>query len=162
MSLPLPIQTFSLRPLFENTIFLSSLTSWILAQIMKVLVILFYRRKRPLRELVEIVIWRTGGMPSSHTATVASMTVAVAIREGLDSSLFAISFFVALIVMRDAMGVRRSSGLQAKALNLLGKKTTEHLEFDYNPVKEIQGHTPLEVIVGALLGIFIAAAYAWL
>jgi acid phosphatase family membrane protein YuiD len=162
MSLPLPTQAFSLRPLFENTIFLSSLTSWILAQIMKVLVILFNRRKRPLRELVEIVIWRTGGMPSSHTATVASMAVAVAIREGLDSSLFAISFFFALVVMRDAMGVRRSSGLQAKALNLLGKKTGERLEFDYNPVKEIQGHTPLEVIVGALLGIFIAAAYAWL
>jgi acid phosphatase family membrane protein YuiD len=71
-------------------------------------------------------------------------------------------FFFALIVIRDATGVRRSSGLQAKALNLLGKKTGEGLGFDYNPVKEIQGHTPLEVIVGALLGIFIAAAYAWL
>jgi acid phosphatase family membrane protein YuiD len=162
MSLPESIQAFSIRSLFENTIFLSSLTSWILAQLIKVLVILFGRRKRPLRELIEIVIWRTGGMPSSHTATVASMTVAVAIREGLDSTLFAISFFFALIVIRDATGVRRSSGLQAKALNLLGKKTGERLEFDYIPVKEIQGHSPLEVLVGALLGIFIAAAYAWL
>jgi acid phosphatase family membrane protein YuiD len=162
MSLPESIQAFSIRSLFENTVFLSSLTSWILAQLIKVLIILFGGRKRPLRELIEIVIWRTGGMPSSHTATVASMTVAVAIREGLDSTLFAICFFFALIVMRDATGVRRSSGLQAKALNLLGKKTSEHLEFDYSPVKEIQGHSPLEVVVGALLGIFIAAAYAWL
>jgi acid phosphatase family membrane protein YuiD len=162
MALPLAIQTFSLRSLFENTIFLSALTSWLLAQIIKVLVILFNGRKKRLRELVEIVIWRTGGMPSSHTATVASLTVAVAIRDGLDSSLFAMCFFFALIVIRDATGVRRSSGLQAKALNLLGKKTGEQLGFDYNPVKEIQGHTPLEVIVGALLGIFIAAAYAWL
>jgi acid phosphatase family membrane protein YuiD len=162
MSLPLSIQASSLRPLLENSIFLSSLTSWILAQILKVLVILFNRRKRPLRELVEIMIWRTGGMPSSHTATVASMTVAVAIQEGLDSTFFAISFFFALVVMRDAMGVRCSSGLQAKALNLLGKKTGERLEFEYHPVKEIHGHTPLELIVGALLGIFIAAAYAWL
>jgi acid phosphatase family membrane protein YuiD len=162
MSLPQSIQTFSLRPLFENVIFLSALTSWFLAQIIKVLVILFNRRKKRLRELVEIVIWRTGGMPSSHTATVASLTVAVAIHDGLDSSLFAMCFFFALIVIRDATGVRRSSGLQAKALNLLGKKTGEQLGFDYSPVKEIQGHTPLEVIVGALLGIFIAAAYAWL
>jgi acid phosphatase family membrane protein YuiD len=146
----------------ENVVFLSALSSWLLAQIVKVLVILFNGRRKSLRELVEIVIWRTGGMPSSHTATVSSLTVAVAIHDGLDSSLFAICFFFALVVIRDAMGVRRSSGLQSKALNLLGKKTSERLEFDYMPVKEIQGHTLLEVIVGILLGIFIAAAYAWL
>jgi acid phosphatase family membrane protein YuiD len=162
MSLPESIQTFSIRSLFENTVFLSALTSWILAQVVKVLIIFFSGLKKPLRELIEIVIWRTGGMPSSHAATVASMTVAVAIHDGLDSTLFAICFFFALIVMRDATGVRRSTGLQAKALNLLGKKIGESLGYDYSPVKEIQGHTPLEVIVGALLGIFIAAAYAWL
>ena len=138
------------------------MTSWLLAQIVKVLVIIFSRRRKSLKELVEIVIWRTGGMPSSHAATVSSMTLAVGIREGLGSNLFVVSFFFALIVIRDAMGVRRSSGLQARALNLLGKNTGERLGFDYSPVKEIQGHSPLEVIVGALLGIFIAAAYAWL
>ena len=146
----------------ENIVFISTLTSWMLAQLMKVLVILFSRRKKSLKELVEIIIWRTGGMPSSHSATVASMTTAVGIAEGIGSTLFAMCFFFALIVMRDSMGVRRSSGLQARALNLLGKNTGERLEFDYNPVKEIQGHSPLEVIVGALLGIFISAAYAWL
>jgi acid phosphatase family membrane protein YuiD len=60
------------------------------------------------------------------------------------------------------MGVRRSSGLQARALNLLGRHTAGRLGFDYHQVKEIQGHAPLEVVVGALLGIFIAAAYALL
>jgi len=76
--------------------------------------------------------------------------------------MFALCFFFALIVMRDAMGVRRSSGLQAKTLNLLGKNMNERLGTEYHPVKEIQGHSPLEVIVGSLLGAFIAAAYAWL
>ena len=101
-------------------------------------------------------------MPSSHAATVASMTVAAGFREGIGSTLFVICFFFALIVIRDAMGVRRSSGLQARALNLLGKNTSERMGFEYHPVKEIQGHSPLEVIIGSLLGIFIAAAYAWL
>ncbi|MCL2833649.1 MAG: divergent PAP2 family protein [Treponema sp.] len=156
------VRAFSLRPLFENVVFLSSLTSWILAQIIKVLVVLFRRRRKSLRELAAIIIWRTGGMPSSHAATVASLTVAVGISEGIGSTLFIVCFFFSLIVIRDAMGVRRSSGLQARALNLLGKNTGERLGFDYHPVKEIQGHSPLEVIVGSLLGAFIAAAYAWL
>ena len=162
MSLAVSIWGFSLRPLFENIVFLSSLTSWLLAQIVKLMVITIGRKKKSFRELVEIIIWRTGGMPSSHSATVSSMTVAVGIKEGIGSTLFTICFFLALIVMRDAMGVRRSSGLQAKALNLLGRNAGERLGFEYHPVKEIQGHSPLEVIVGSLLGIIIAAAYAWL
>jgi len=162
MSFIMSVRAFSLLPLLENTVFLSSLTSWILAQIIKVLVIVFSGKKKSLKELVKIMVWRTGGMPSSHSATVSSMTVAVGIKEGVGSTLFVISFFFALIVMRDAMGVRRSSGHQARALNQLGKNASDQLGFEYNPVKEIQGHSPLEVIVGTLLGIFIAAAYAWL
>ena len=64
-----------------------------------------------------------------------------------------------MVVLRDAMGVRRSAGLVAKALNSLGKKTSEKTEIDFNPVKEIQGHTPLEVIVGSFLGVFISAGF---
>ena len=162
MSIMMSIRTFSLIPLFENIVFLSALTSWVLAQIIKVMVVIFSRKKKSLRELVAIIIWRTGGMPSSHAATVTSMAVAMGFYEGIGSSLFVFSLFFALIVMRDAMGVRRSSGLQARLLNFLGKKASEQLDFDYNPVKEIHGHTPIEVIVGSLLGVFIAAAYAWL
>jgi hypothetical protein len=90
------------------------------------------------------------------------MTASVAFNEGIGSNLFAVSLLVALLVMRDAMGVRRAVGLQARALNLLGKLVAEKLEYEHTIIKEIRGHAPLEVVVGALLGIFISAAYAWL
>ena len=101
-------------------------------------------------------------MPSSHAAVVASMTAAVAFHEGTGSNLFAVCLFVALVIMRDAMGVRHASGLQARALNLLGKQAAEKTDIEYNPVKEIRGHTPQEVIVGGTLGILVSAVYALL
>jgi acid phosphatase family membrane protein YuiD len=101
-------------------------------------------------------------MPSSHAALVSAMATAVALREGVGSNLFTVSFWLALIVMRDAAGVRRSSGLQGRALNLLGRNLADKLGIEYHPVKEVHGHAPLEVVIGALLGIFMAAAYAYL
>jgi hypothetical protein len=152
----------SLRAFFSNAIILSSLTSWFLSQLIKSIIALLRMRKRGIKEILETLFWRTGGMPSSHAAVVTSMTVSVALNEGIGSNLFIVSLLIALVVMRDAMGVRRAVGLQARALNLLGKHTAEKLEYDYHNVKEIRGHGPLEVVVGALLGIFISAAYAWL
>ncbi|GHV63502.1 hypothetical protein AGMMS49587_13750 [Spirochaetia bacterium] len=119
-------------------------------------------RHRDLRDLVETMIWRTGGMPSSHVAVVSAMATSTAFTEGLGSNLFQISFWFALITMRDAMGVRRSSGLQAKALNILGRQVSDHIQGEFHPIKEVNGHAPLEVVIGALLGIFIAAAFAFL
>jgi acid phosphatase family membrane protein YuiD len=152
----------SIGAFFANPIILSSLTSWFFSQLIKGVIALLHIRKSGFREVLETLVWRTGGMPSSHAAVVASMTAAVAFDEGIGSNLFAVSLWMALVVMRDAMGVRRASGLQARALNLLGRNSTEKLGIEFHPVKEIQGHAPLEVIVGAFLGIFIAAAYAWL
>jgi len=133
-----------------------------LAQLIKGIIALLHIRTKSFREVLETLVWRTGGMPSSHAAVVTSMTATVGFYEGLGSNLFAVSIFVALVVLRDAMGVRRASGLQARALNLLGKQLTEKANIEFHPVKEIQGHTPLEVIVGALLGIVISAAYTML
>jgi acid phosphatase family membrane protein YuiD len=90
------------------------------------------------------------------------MAASVGFSEGIHSNLFVVSFFFALIVMRDAMGVRRSSGIQARTLNILGKQAADRLDVDFHPVKEVHGHAPLEVVLGSLLGIFIAAAYALL
>lgn len=150
----------SLKSFFENPIFLSAVSSWFMAQLIKTAIVLLSRRKKTFHELLEISVWRTGGMPSSHAALVSAMTTSVAFIEGIGSNLFMVSFWLALVVMRDALGVRRSSGLQAKVLNMLGRSVEQKLAVEYHPVKEVNGHTPLEVAVGALLGVFIAAAYA--
>jgi len=132
------------------------------AQILKGVVHAASGRMRKARELAAIVAWRTGGMPSSHAAAVCSLCVAIAFAEGISSNMFALSLWLALIVLRDAVGVRRSAGLSARALNTLGRAASEKLGIDFQPAKEVQGHTPLEVIVGALLGGFIAAGLSLL
>jgi acid phosphatase family membrane protein YuiD len=158
------LQTLSLRAFFENPIFLSSVSSWFFAQLTKaVMALLNPRRKgRGLKDAIVALTWSTGGMPSSHAAVVSAMTASVAFREGLGSNLLIVSLWMSLIVMRDAMGVRRSTGLQGHALNMLGRALAEKFGVDYHPVKEIHGHKPLEVVVGGLLGTVIAAAYAFL
>ena len=152
----------SIRAFFANPIILSSLTGWLFSQLIKGIIALLQIRTKSFKEVLETLFWRTGGMPSSHAAVVAAMTAAVAFHEGLGSNLFAVSLFFAMVVMRDAMGVRRATGLQARAFNLFGRHAAEKLGLEFHPVKEIQGHAPLEVVVGGLLGVFISAAYAWL
>ncbi|MDR0683518.1 MAG: divergent PAP2 family protein [Spirochaetaceae bacterium] len=146
----------------QNQLFLSALTSFLFAQFIKFAIIITKRGKKSRREMLEAFFWRTGGMPSSHAAMVAALTVTAGIREGINSNLFIISFFLSLIILRDAVGVRHSSGIQAKTLNMLGRALSERLQIEYHPVKEIMGHKPLEVVVGCFIGIFIAAAYAYL
>jgi acid phosphatase family membrane protein YuiD len=150
------------RSFFENPVFLSAISSWFLAQTLKALIIALQPRRHPGRSVIKTFFWETGGMPSSHAALVTAMALAVAFRDGFSSDLFVVSFFLAMIVIRDAMGVRRSSGIQARTLNVLGKQAAEKMEIEYLPVKEVYGHTPLEVAVGSLLGIFIACAYFYL
>jgi acid phosphatase family membrane protein YuiD len=152
----------SLKAFFENPIFLASISSWFFSQLIKAVTVLVRPRRKRIKEVFEALTWRTGGMPSSHASLVTAMTTSVAFQEGLGSNLFVISFWISLIVLRDAMGVRRSSGLQARVLNALGRNVAEKLGIEYRPVKEIHGHTPLEVIAGGLLGVIIAAAYAYL
>jgi len=148
----------SFKAIFENMIFLSTLLSLCSAQVLKgIIYILNSRRRRKKRELVEVLVWRTGGMPSSHAAVVSSLCTSIAFVRGIASDLFIFSFWFALVVLRDAMGVRLSTGLLAKGLNNLGRQVSEKTGLDFHPVKEIQGHTPMEVVIGGLLGIFIAA-----
>ena len=152
--------TSSLSDFFSNPIILSALTSWFISQLIKGVVALFQIRKKSFKEVLETLLWRTGGMPSSHAAVVTSMTAAVAFKDGVGSNLFAVSLLVALVVMRDAMGARRAVGLQADALNLLGRHSAERHGHEFRPLKEIRGHAPLEVVVGAVLGLFISTAFA--
>ena len=134
-----------------------SILSWLTAQVIKVLIALFITRKIDLERLIG-----SGGMPSSHSALVCGLATAVFIRHGFMSFEFAVAAVLALIVMYDAMGVRRAAGEQAKTLNKLVNWYVFHqqseeedppvLETD-KMLKELIGHTPLEVISGALLGI---------
>jgi acid phosphatase family membrane protein YuiD len=161
----LSVNTGSLKALFLNPIFLSTACTLCTAQVLKTLIFILSGRRGKAKELIEITIWRTGGMPSSHAAVVAALTTSVAFlffKEGVEVNLFVFSFWFMLVVIRDALGVRRAAGLQARALNNLGRQIADKMNINFNPVKEIQGHTPLEVAVGILLGIFIAAGFALL
>ena len=150
-------RTVTIKTLFENLVFLSTFLSLCTAQLLKGVIYVLNSRKRKTRELVEIITWRTGGMPSSHASLVCALCTSIAFTEGPSSNIFILSFWFALVVLRDAMGVRRSAGHLARALNSLGKQSAEKMDLDFHTVKEIQGHSPLEVVVGGLLGVFIAA-----
>jgi|UniRef100_A0A7C3IEK5 hypothetical protein len=158
----IPLRSRDLSAFFENPVFLSAITSLIFAQLLKAVIVLLKNSKKSAKEIVSTLLWKTGGMPSSHSSLVTALATSVGFKEGIGSSLFIVTLCLALIVIRDSMGVRRSAGLQAKALNLLGKEVSDRLNIDYHQVKEIQGHAPLEVLVGSLLGILIAAAFALL
>lgn len=109
------------------------------------------------------MIWRTGGMPSSHSALVTSLCTTIGFRHGLDSDIFVFSLCFFLVVIRDAFGVRRSSGMQCKKINWLGKKLKDTEVIDeYAPLKEVDGHTPMEVLCGCLVGFFVGLAFSLL
>ena len=149
----------ALKSLFMNKIFLSTVFSICVAQVLKLVFYLLTTKKRKKRDAIETMIWRTGGMPSSHSAAVCALATSVGINEGIDSNLFVFCLVFALVVLRDSVGVRRTAGLQAKALNNLGKQSAKLTGLEFRPVKEIHGHTPLEVLVGSFLGIIIAICF---
>ena len=101
----------------------------------------------------------TGGMPSAHSASVASLTTAVAVRYGCRSMLFSVTLYFALIVMYDATGLRRAAGQQATILNRLLERQSPSRDVIEQRLWELLGHTPFEVLVGAMLG--VAYALAW-
>jgi acid phosphatase family membrane protein YuiD len=106
---------------------------------------------------------KTGGMPSSHSCCTVGMAVSVGIIDGYNSITFAIAFCLAMVVMYDAAGVRRSVGLQGKVLNeMMGELFSEHPRLSSARVKEFLGHTPMEVFVGAILGAAIALGINYL
>lgn len=100
-----------------------------------------------------------GGMPSSHSAVVTSLTVLIGKSEGLASPIFALSFIFAMVVMYDAAGVRRAAGKQAHLLNkIIETPGLTNVEVQERLV-EVLGHTPLQVIVGATIGIIVGLIF---
>jgi len=145
--------------LLNNQILMSAGLSWGIAQIVKTIIHLILTK-----EFVPERLVGSGGMPSCHSATVCALTVSVVINEGINSPFFAISAILAIIVMYDARGVRRETGIQATVLNEI-VEIIERLGADVSydeKLKEFVGHTPLQVVVGAILGIIIALIYCTL
>ncbi|MCL2721474.1 MAG: divergent PAP2 family protein [Treponema sp.] len=149
----------AIKSLFENIIFLSTVTSLFTAQILKMIFYSIANKFKKKFDVIETLIWRTGGMPSSHSAAVCALATSVGMKYNIDSDIFVFSLVFAVVVLRDSVGVRRAAGLQAKALNNLGKQSANLTGLEFNSVKEIHGHTLLEVIIGALLGIVIAVIF---
>jgi len=147
----------------HNPILLSCVFSWIGAQFIKAAIKLIYGRIHSLSELIEVMFWRTGGMPSSHSALVTSLCVTIGIRHGLHSDLFIFALCFFLVVIRDAFGVRRSSGMQAKKLNEIGNELKgKEIINNYKSLKEVDGHTPMEVLCGCLLGFLVGLSFSLL
>lgn len=134
--------------IFQNRILLISIFSCFLAQFIKI-----FMGKEKRIDFKRIII--SGGMPSSHSSFVTSLAMLVGFDKGFASTEFAITAVFAIIVMYDASGVRRAVGKQAEILNQIVDDFF-HGKFDqHKKLKELVGHTPKEVLFGALLGIII-------
>jgi acid phosphatase family membrane protein YuiD len=139
------------KEIISNQILVTAIVGWFAAQIIKIFVDIFRYKKLDLR-----LLFATGGMPSSHSALVVSMTTATGLTQGFDSAIFAMATVFAFVVMYDAQGIRRQAGTHAYILNII-IKTIENPKINAErALKELLGHTPLQVFGGAVLGIVVA------
>lgn len=142
--------------ILENRILIVALAACLLAQALKVVFEFAYHGKVNFRVLVE-----TGGMPSSHSALVTALACGIGQTLGWASPAFAVTTVFAVIVMYDAAGVRQAAGKQAKILNqIIDELFREKPEFNEDRLKELLGHTPVQVIVGSVLGLAVSCLAA--
>lgn len=141
--------------LLGNRVLQASIVAWAIAQITKFLIDLLWRRRVNFRALTTM-----GGMPSSHSAAVSSLATGIAIVDGMGSTIFALALWFAAVTMYDAAGIRRSAMMQAKILNQMIDELFQGHPISEVKLRELLGHTPIEVIVGMVLGIFVA--YWWM
>lgn len=147
------------QQIVKNQVLVSSVLGWTVAQVLKTLIDCILNKSFNAERL-----FGSGGMPSSHSSTVCSLAVASGLCYGVGSFEFAISFVLAMVVMYDAMGVRRETGKQARLLNsiLLENPLKLSGEVLQERLKEYVGHTPLQVFAGAVLGIGMTFAVDYL
>lgn len=144
------MQDFS--DILHNQVLLVALAACLIAQAIKLVIELGKNRKFNLRVMVE-----TGGMPSAHSALVTALATGVGQTAGWASSQFAIAAIFAVIVMYDAAGVRQAAGKQARVLNqIIDEFFQGDHHFNEERLKELLGHTPVQVIVGSILGVFVS------
>lgn len=149
--------SFSFTDFLGNKIFWAAAIGWLTAQVIKTIIHFILTKEFVAERMVG-----SGGMPSCHSATVCALSTASLYEFGTGSFEFAVTLMLAIIVMYDAMGVRRETGIQAKLLNDI-LKTFEDMGRSeisaHDKLKEFVGHTPLQVLVGAILGTLIATLF---
>ena len=137
--------------IINNKIIQTAALSWLVAQIIKIIIDCIKNKT-----INPTLIVSSGGMPSSHSSFVTSLACATGFTEGFGSTLLAITFVFAMVVMYDASGVRRAAGKQAEVLNIFIANFEKHgIKID-SKLKELLGHSPVEVFAGAILGIVIS------
>lgn len=140
----------------NNYILLAAVLSWMLAQFLKTIFTLITTKKFDKERLIG-----AGGMPSAHSAMVSALAISIGHKCGVESPEFALSVAFAAVVIYDAMGVRRAAGEQARVLNrMVGIWEQNGVDVAGKELKEYLGHTPMEVLVGSMLGIIVAIALA--
>ncbi|HIE35745.1 MAG TPA: divergent PAP2 family protein [Candidatus Omnitrophica bacterium] len=142
------------REIFKNKILWITLLSWIIAQGIKIIIGLVREKKFNFYWIL-----RTGGMPSAHTSAVVALSFSIGKELGFSSPFFALSCIFALITMFDAQTWRRSIGAQARILNKIMEDIQQKKKIGEDKLRELVGHTPIEVFVGALIGIIISFVF---
>ena len=146
------------KELLENQVLITSVIGWTVAQILKTMIDFALNKSFNAERLTG-----SGGMPSSHSALVCAAAVSCGMSAGFDSPVFAVAAVVAFIVMYDAAHVRRETGEQAKVLNYILRNWSEVRPEEFErDLKELIGHTPLQVAVGAVLGVAVGLLGSWL
>jgi acid phosphatase family membrane protein YuiD len=136
--------------IFQNKVFIACMLGWFTAQAFKIPS--EYLRSR---RWMWTMFFAPGGMPSSHSAMMVAGSLSVGLYHGFDNPLFGIAVAITMIVTYDAAGVRRQAGMHAERINLLFEELLKGHMWDENELKEVIGHTPLEVIGGILLGLLV-------
>ena len=143
----------SIDSIFENRALVAGVSAWFLAQIIKIPLDYFRTRRWNWALLLT-----TGGMPSSHSSLMTATVLAIGLYHGFDNPLFALGVAITMIVTYDAAGVRRQAGIHAQRINVLFGELLHGHPIRERDLREVLGHTPLEVIGGILLGLIVAMA----
>ena len=147
-----------LMDFLTNTPLWAAVCAWAIAQALKVVVVLVVEKRFDIANL-----FASGGMPSSHSAFVMALCTVIGVNEGLKSPIFAVAAAFALVVMYDACGVRRAVGEQAKVLNRIIQGINERSpEESHKVLKVILGHSPFQVIMGAIEGILVGLLFVFI
>jgi acid phosphatase family membrane protein YuiD len=141
----------NLLDVLQNKVLIAVLVAWLLAQILKIPT--EYLRSR---RWMWAMFFAAGGMPSSHSALLVSGTLAVGLYYGFDHPLFGVAVAITMIVTHDAAGVRRQAGMHAERINVLFEELLKGHMWTEDELREVIGHTPLEVVGGILLGLLVA------